>query len=79
MRGTLAAWRERGWESPNSDEGTYIVVICKYMYFVSNREVNSKAEATGVSQAPTKAGKLATAEMFAAVGTPATSDHEHLC
>jgi hypothetical protein len=21
-------WRERGWESPNSDEGTYTVVLC---------------------------------------------------
>jgi hypothetical protein len=27
-------WRERGWESSNSDEGTYTVVLCKYMYFV---------------------------------------------
>jgi hypothetical protein len=29
-------WRERGWESPNSDEGTYAVVlfIYTYMYFV---------------------------------------------
>jgi hypothetical protein len=25
-------WRERGWESPNSDEETYTVVLCKYMY-----------------------------------------------
>ncbi len=27
-------WRDRGWESPNSDEGTYTVVLCQYMYFV---------------------------------------------
>jgi hypothetical protein len=29
-------WRERGWESRNSDEGTYTVVLCMhmYMYFV---------------------------------------------
>jgi hypothetical protein len=27
--------RERGWESPNSDEGTYTVVLYKYMYFGS--------------------------------------------
>ncbi len=27
-------WRERGWESPNSDEGTYTVVLFIYMYFV---------------------------------------------
>jgi hypothetical protein len=27
-------WRERGWESPNSDEGTYTVVLCIYTYFV---------------------------------------------
>jgi hypothetical protein len=27
-------WRERGWESPNSDEGTYTVVLCKYSYLV---------------------------------------------
>jgi hypothetical protein len=26
-------WRERGWESPNSDEGTYTVVLCIYVYF----------------------------------------------
>ncbi len=26
-------WRDRGWESPNSDEGTYTVVLYKYMYF----------------------------------------------
>ncbi len=24
-------WRERGWESPNSDEGTYTVVLFKYI------------------------------------------------
>jgi hypothetical protein len=27
-------WRERGWESPNSDEGTYTVVLFMYTYFV---------------------------------------------
>jgi hypothetical protein len=27
-------WRERGWESPNSDEGTYTVVLCICTYFV---------------------------------------------
>ncbi len=27
-------WLERGWESPNSDEGTYNVVLIKYTYFV---------------------------------------------
>ncbi len=27
-------WRERGWESPNSDEGTYTVVLFIYMCFV---------------------------------------------
>jgi hypothetical protein len=32
-------WRERGWESPNSDEGTSTVVLCKYMYFLVNGEV----------------------------------------
>ncbi len=26
-------WRERGWESPNSDEGTYTVVLFIYTYF----------------------------------------------
>ncbi len=35
-------WRERGWESPNSDEGTYTVVlyiICIYSkYFVVEGE-----------------------------------------
>jgi hypothetical protein len=25
--------RERGWGSPNSNEGTYTVVLCIYMYF----------------------------------------------
>jgi hypothetical protein len=33
-RGTLAGKRGRGWESPNSDEGTYTVVLYIYMYFV---------------------------------------------
>ncbi len=27
-------WPERGWESPNSDEGTYAVVLFIYTYFV---------------------------------------------
>jgi hypothetical protein len=27
-------WRERGWESPNSDEGTCTVVLFIYTYFV---------------------------------------------
>ncbi len=27
-------WRERGWESPNSDERTYTVVLFIYTYFV---------------------------------------------
>ncbi len=27
-------WRERGWESPNSDDGTYTVVLFVYTYFV---------------------------------------------
>jgi hypothetical protein len=27
-------WRERGWESPNSDEGTYTVVLFINTYFV---------------------------------------------
>jgi hypothetical protein len=26
----LTRWQERGWESPNSDEGTYTVVLCIY-------------------------------------------------
>jgi hypothetical protein len=26
-------WRERGWESPNFDEGTYTVVLFIYTYF----------------------------------------------
>jgi hypothetical protein len=32
-RGTIAG-ESGGWESPNSDEGTYTVVLCRYMYFV---------------------------------------------
>jgi hypothetical protein len=31
-------WRERGWGSPNSDEGTYTVVLFTYTYFVHERE-----------------------------------------
>jgi hypothetical protein len=27
-------WRVRGWESPNSDEGTYTVVLYIYKYFM---------------------------------------------
>jgi hypothetical protein len=30
----LTRWRERGWESPNSDEGTYTVVLFVNTYFV---------------------------------------------
>jgi hypothetical protein len=30
-------WRERGWESPNSDEGTYTGVLFIYTYFVVQR------------------------------------------
>ncbi len=29
--------RERGWGSPNSDEGTYTVVLFIYKYFVNQR------------------------------------------
>jgi hypothetical protein len=31
-------WREKEWESTNSGEGTFSVVLCKYMYFVVRRE-----------------------------------------
>ena len=34
MGGGHTRWRERGWESPYSDEGTYTVVLFIYMYFV---------------------------------------------
>jgi hypothetical protein len=27
-------WREKGWEGPTSDEGTYTAVLFIYMYFV---------------------------------------------
>ncbi len=27
-------WRERGWESPNSNEGTHTVVLCIYTVYV---------------------------------------------
>ncbi len=30
--------RERGWGSPNSDEGKYTVVLCMYKYFVDNSQ-----------------------------------------
>ncbi len=30
----LTRWRERDWESPNSDEGTYTVILFRYTYFV---------------------------------------------
>jgi hypothetical protein len=29
-------WRERGWESPDSDEGTYTVVLCTYVLCAEN-------------------------------------------
>ncbi len=31
----LTRWRERSWESPNSDEGTYIVVLFIHASFVA--------------------------------------------
>jgi len=34
-------WREWGWESPNSDEGTYTVVLFIYMYFVTYGDTGS--------------------------------------
>jgi hypothetical protein len=34
VRGGHTCLREKGWGSPNSDEGTYTVVLYKYMYFV---------------------------------------------
>ncbi len=30
--GAHSLWLERGWESPNSDEGTYTEVLCIYVY-----------------------------------------------
>jgi hypothetical protein len=30
--------RERGWGSPNSDEGTHTVVLCIYKYFVHTKK-----------------------------------------
>ncbi len=36
-RGTLDGGRERGWESPNSDAGTYTVVLFIEMYFLTSR------------------------------------------
>jgi hypothetical protein len=32
-------WRERGWESPNSDEGAYTVIIFIYTHFVENTDL----------------------------------------
>jgi hypothetical protein len=32
--GGHSRYRERGWGSPNSDGGTYTVVLCIYKYFV---------------------------------------------
>jgi hypothetical protein len=38
-RDTLAG--ERGWESPNSDEGTHTVELFIYMYFVAHVLISS--------------------------------------
>ncbi len=35
LGGGHTRWRERGWESPNSGEGTYTVVLFILTYFVS--------------------------------------------
>ncbi len=35
-------WRERGWESPNSNEATYTVVLFIYIYFVFGIHLNTK-------------------------------------
>jgi hypothetical protein len=35
-------WRERGWESLNSDEGTYTVVLFIFMYFVGQTGSRSR-------------------------------------
>jgi hypothetical protein len=34
LGGGHTRWRVRGWENPNSDEGTYTVVLFIYTYFV---------------------------------------------
>ncbi len=50
-RGTLAGERVVGtWESPNSDEGTYTVVLFIYTYFVINRHVLKVRERGDCSQ-----------------------------
>jgi hypothetical protein len=33
-RKRVAHWRERGWKSPNSNDGTYTVILFVYAYFV---------------------------------------------
>ncbi len=37
-------WRERGWESPNSNEGPYTVVLFVYTYFVGCRNERPGAD-----------------------------------
>jgi hypothetical protein len=40
-------WRERGWESPNSNEGTYTVVLFIYIYFLFSNQTNKGDETEG--------------------------------
>jgi hypothetical protein len=35
-------WRERGWESPNSDEGTHIAVLYLYKFFVDKSKKKNR-------------------------------------
>jgi hypothetical protein len=40
-------WRERGWASPNSNEGTNTVVLFIYMYFVDESKGIGNRESDG--------------------------------
>jgi hypothetical protein len=50
-------WRERGWESPNSDEGTYTVVLFIYMYFVKTTICGRKIAEIKSKRGVTNAGR----------------------
>ncbi len=40
------------WESPNSDEGTYTVLLCKYTYFVVEPQLILSVLSDGMAAMP---------------------------
>ena len=49
-RGTLAGERGGAWESPNSDEETYTMVLFIYIYFLFSNQTDKGDETEGLER-----------------------------